>query len=141
MKKSLLFSLVFAVFFAFTASAVDAKPRGGLKSPRQSITHQPSKPADNVTSSSPGAKTGASAGTTTPNRGFFSGGGLMKGLMIGGLAGLLFGSMFGTGFFGNFMGLIVNLLAIYVLFVIIRSLVTYFRNRRKPGQPDVRRRY
>ena len=136
--------LAFAVFFAFTASAADARPRGGgFKSPRKSFTQTPSKPADNVTQTNPGAKTGtgAAAGTTTANRGFFSGGSFMKGLMIGGLAGMLFGGMFGSGFFGNFLGLIINLLAIYVLFALIRSIVFYFRNRRKPSHPDDRRRY
>jgi predicted lipid-binding transport protein (Tim44 family) len=144
MKKGLLTMLALAVFFAFSASAVDAKPRGGIKSPKQSFTQTPSKPADNVTQSNPGTKsTSSTAGaTTTANRGFFSGGSFMKGLMIGGLAGMLFGGLFGNlGFFGDLLGLIINLLAIFVLFSAIRAIFIYFKNRRKPTHPDNRRTF
>ncbi|AJY77097.1 membrane protein [Paenibacillus beijingensis] len=136
MKKGLLMLIAFTVFFAFTAAnAADAKPRGGLKSPKQSFTSTPSKSSDTGSASS-GTKSGSTAASGANTKpGFFSGGSLMKGLMIGGLAGLLFGSMFGgMGFFGNFLGLIVNLLALFVLFAAIRSVFVYFRNRRKADQ-------
>jgi predicted lipid-binding transport protein (Tim44 family) len=144
MKKGILTMLALAVFFAFSASAVDAKPRGGIKSPKQSFTQTPAKPADNVTQSNPGSKsTGSTTGaTTTANRGFFSGGSFMKGLMIGGLAGLLFGGLFGNlGFFGDLLGLIVNVFALFVLFAVIRAVFVYFRNRRRPSHPDNRRTF
>ncbi|SFI31693.1 hypothetical protein SAMN02799624_00311 [Paenibacillus sp. UNC496MF] len=141
MKKGLLVFMAFALFFAFSASAADAKPRGGgFKSPRQSYTQTPSKPADNVTKT--GTGTTKSGAATTANRGFFSGGSFMKGLMIGGLAGLLFGGLFGNmGFFGNIIGLLVNVLAIYVVIVLISGIVRYFRNRNKPAHPGNRRPY
>lgn len=143
MKKGFILMLAFTVLFAFTAAGtVDAK-RGGMKSPRQSFTQTPKKSTENVqradTNKTPAA--GAAAGTTA-NRGFFSGGGMMKGLMIGGLAGLMFGSMFsGMGFMGDFFGLIINLLAIYILFMVIRSIVVHFRNKRKAATDDRRGPY
>jgi predicted lipid-binding transport protein (Tim44 family) len=141
MKKGFILMLVFSVLFAFTAAGtVDAK-RGGMKSPRQSFTQTPKKSTENVQKSSPNTTAGAAAGTTA-GRGFFSGGSMMKGLMIGGLAGLMFGSMFsGMGFMGNFFGLIINLLAIYILFMVIRSIVVYFRNKRKATTNDRRGPY
>ncbi|BBH19759.1 hypothetical protein Back11_11040 [Paenibacillus baekrokdamisoli] len=144
MKKSLLLLMAFTLFLAFSAGSVDARPKfGGMKSPKKSYTQTPAKPAENVNKSTPGSTsgTGAAKSGTTANRGFFSGGGLMKGLMIGGIAGLLFGSMFGSGFLGNFLGLLVNVLAIFIVIAAIRSIFLYFRNRRKTTYPDDRRRH
>ncbi|XEC92615.1 hypothetical protein AB6A23_14525 [Paenibacillus tarimensis] len=142
MKKMLLFMFAFTLFFAFAASDVaDAKRGGGFKSPKQSFT-QPKKPAENVQRSDSATTTKSPAATTgtTANRGFFSGGSLMKGLMIGGLAGMLFGGLFGgMGFMGEFLGLLVNLLAIYLLFIAIRGIIQYFRNRKRVD--DNRRPY
>lgn len=136
-KKGLLMMIAFTVFFAFTAATSDAKPRGGMKSPKQSYTTTPSKSSDTGSVSS-GTKSGSTAGSaagTPAKRGFFSGGSMLKGMMIGGLAGLLFGSMFANmGFFGDFLGLLVNVLALYILFIAIRSIVVYFRNRRKTNE-------
>jgi predicted lipid-binding transport protein (Tim44 family) len=59
----------------------------------------------------------------------------MRGLLIGGMAGLLFGGLFGNmGGLGNILGLLVNVLAIYLLFVIIKNIVSYFIQRRKMNQ-------
>ena len=144
MKKGLLLTLAFALFFAFSGGAVDAKPRfGGMKSPTKSYTSTPSKPADNINKSSSG--TGATKpGTTgtTANRGFFGGGSFMKGMMIGGLAGMLFGGAFGNlGFMGNMFGFLINILAIYIGIRIISSIIRYFRNRNRPARPDNRGPY
>ncbi|MFC5648396.1 hypothetical protein ACFPYJ_04520 [Paenibacillus solisilvae] len=141
MRRTLLLLMAFTLFFAFSAGSVDARPKfGGIKSPKKSYTQTPAKPAENVNKSTPGTSGTAKTGTTA-NRGFFSGGSLMKGLMIGGIAGLLFGSMFGTGFFSNFLGLVVNLLAIYLVIVAIRGIFLYFRNRRRRAHPGDRGRY
>ncbi|UVI27716.1 hypothetical protein [Paenibacillus spongiae] len=142
MKKGLMFVMAFVLFFAVTAGTVDAKPRGGIKSPKKSFTQTPNKSQDNVNASNPGTKSpGATAGTTQ-KRGFNSGGGFLKGMMIGGLAGMLFGSMFaGMGFMGNILGLLVNLFAIFMLIVAIRGIFMYFKNRRKPHTPNDRGRY
>ncbi|NBD23517.1 hypothetical protein [Paenibacillus glycinis] len=144
MKKGILVLMAFALFFVFTASTADARPRGGgiKSSPRQSYTPAPSKPADNINKSNSGTGTTKAGTTTNANRGFFSGGSFMKGLMIGGLAGLMFGGLFGNmGFFGNIVGLLVNILAIYVVIMAISGIVRYFRNRKKPAHPGNRRPY
>jgi predicted lipid-binding transport protein (Tim44 family) len=118
-----------------TPSVVDAKGLKSYKSPSGSFK-QPTKPAtsnDNVSKTKPTSPTNGA--NTTANRGFFSGGGLMKGLLIGGIAGMLFGGMFGgMGAMGNIFGLLINILAIYFLFMIIRSIVVYFINRRKTNE-------
>ncbi|MFD0711633.1 hypothetical protein [Paenibacillus sp. GCM10027626] len=140
MKKGLLLFMAFTLFFAFSVGAADARPRGGLKSPKQSFTKTPSKPADNAKQSNPG--TGTKSPAANQQRGFNSGGGFLKGMMIGGLAGMLFGSMFaGMGFMGDMLGLIVNLFAIFLLIVAIRGIFMYFKNRRKPYEPNDRRPY
>lgn len=138
MKKGFMVVLALALFFTLGfGQYADAKPRGGIKSPRQSYTQTPKK-SDNVSQTNPGTKTGATTGTTKP--GFFSGGSLMKGLMIGGLAGLMFGSLFnGLGAFGNILGLMINLLAIFAVIMLIRVAFAYLRSKRNP--PDQRRPY
>jgi predicted lipid-binding transport protein (Tim44 family) len=130
MKKLLLVMMSSLLIFAVvTPSTIDAKGARSYKSPSGSFK-QPTKPAttkDSVSKSQPASPT-----TPTTNRGFFSGGGLMKGLLIGGIAGMLFGGMFGNmGALGNIFGLLINVLAIYFLFMIIRSIVVYFIQRRK----------
>jgi predicted lipid-binding transport protein (Tim44 family) len=99
-------------------------PSGGFKQPTKPATNK-----DNVSKTKPTTPTN---GATPANRGFFSGGGLMRGLLIGGIAGMLFGGMFGNmGALGNIFGFMINILAIYFLFVIIRKIVVYFIQRRK----------
>lgn len=138
MKKGFMVMMALALFFTLGfGQYADAKPRGGMKSPKQSFTQTPKK-TDNVSQTNSGTKAGTTTGTTKP--GFFSGGGLMKGLMIGGLAGLLFGSMFsGLGAFGNILGLMINLLAIFAIIMLIRVAFVYLRSKRNP--PDTRRPY
>lgn len=138
MKKGFMVVLALALFFTLGfGQYADAKPRGGIKSPKQSYTQTPKK-SDNVSQTNPGTKTGATTGTTKP--GFFGGGSLMKGLMIGGLAGLMFGSLFsGLGAFGNILGLMINLLAIFAVIMLIRVAFAYLRSKRNP--PDQRRPY
>lgn len=59
-------------------------------------------------------------------------GGLMKGLMLGGLAGLLFGGLLGNlGMLGSLVGLAVNILAIVILFAIVRKIFTFFTKKKK----------
>jgi predicted lipid-binding transport protein (Tim44 family) len=131
MKKLLLVMMSALLIFAvITPSSVDAKGISrSYKSPAGSFK-QPTKPATTKDSVSKTQTTSPTSPTT--NRGFFSGGGLMKGLLIGGIAGMLFGGMFGNmGALGNIFGLLINVLAIYFLFMIIRSIVVYFIQRRK----------
>lgn len=139
MRKMFIALLTIAVFFSFNPMDADAK-RGGFKSPKGSYQQTPSKSTDNVTKTEP-AKSGTTTGGTgaaTGNRGFFSGGSLMKGLMIGGFAGLLFGGFFGAmGGFGEFLGLLFNILIIYMLFRIGRALYVKYQERKAAE----RRRY
>jgi predicted lipid-binding transport protein (Tim44 family) len=134
-KKMLVLIMASMLVFSIALPSLEVDAKGTYKSPRKSFTPTtPQKaPTDNVTRNQPGSPTTKTPGVTTPNtnRGFFSGG-IMKGLLIGGLAGMLFGGMFGgMGNFGNILGFLVNILAIYFLFVIIKSIVIYFINRKK----------
>jgi predicted lipid-binding transport protein (Tim44 family) len=137
MKKWLVVFMALSLFLSVSAPAiVDAAPRGGksYSSPKRSIA--PTKPNNttnnNVNKADPNASTAKPGTTTTPptqNRGFM-GGGLMKGLMLGGLAGMLFGGLLGgLGAFGNILGFLVNIAALVILFVLIRRVISYFRDR------------
>lgn len=138
-KKALLIFSLFAFTVAITVpvGSADAKPRS-FSSGKKSFTKTPSKSDSGVSKSSTTNKSSSTAGSaTTQNRGFFSGGSLMKGLMIGGLAGMLFGGLFsGMGGLGNFFGLIINVLALFVLFAVFRAIYDRFKNRRRPQHPD-----
>ncbi|WP_206424295.1 hypothetical protein [Cohnella candidum] len=134
-KKALLLFSLFTFTLAVTAPlyhTADAKPRS-FRSGTKSFTKTPSKSQSSVNSGTT-SKTGTtSAAASTANRGFFSGGSFLKGMMIGGLAGMLFGGMFGgMGFMGNIFGFMVNLIAIVVLFAIIRAVFDALRRRRNP---------
>lgn len=134
MKKLMLTLMAFMVLFTFTASDIADARRGGFSSGKRSFTNTPKKAPEssNVSRTDSGTKSGAANTTNPAQRGFFGGGSFMKGLMIGGLAGLLFGGIFGgMGFLGDLLGLIINVLAIYFLFVIIRSVVQYWMERKK----------
>ncbi|WP_424765985.1 hypothetical protein [Paenibacillus sp. sgz302251] len=139
MRKGFMIMVALVLFFTVGfAQYADAKPRGGMKSPKQSVTQTPPKKTENTNQTNPGSTAGSTAGAAKP--GFFSGGSLMKGLMIGGLAGLLFGSMFaGMGAFGEILGLMINLLAIFAIIMLIRVAFVYLRSKRNP--PDQRRPY
>jgi hypothetical protein len=143
--KALLALTVFTVFFVAVADDADAR-RGRFVAPKKSYTEQPKKAQDNAANvnrsdsgTTAGQKSGANttggAGTAGTQRGLFGGGSFMKGLMVGGLAGLLFGSLFaGMGFLGELLGLMINVLAIYFLFVIVRNVYRYFRDRKPPRE-------
>lgn len=142
-KKALLLLslLAFTVVVSVPADQADAA-RKSFSSGKKSFTQTPKKSTDSVSKTTTGTKTNTGATGTTTQRGFFSGGSLMKGLMIGGIAGLLFGSVFsGMGGFGNFLGLIVNVLAIIVLISIIRAVFSSFRRNRNQQRPDDSRRW
>ncbi|OXS61065.1 hypothetical protein B1A99_05935 [Cohnella sp. CIP 111063] len=139
-KKMMIMMSLFAFTIAVTVPAdyADARPRS-FSSGKKSFNKTPAQSQDGVSKSS---TTNSSSGTSaagTGNRGFFSGGSFMKGLMIGGLAGLLFGGMFGTGFFANMLGLLVNVLALFVLFVVFRAAYDAFKRRRQNQNPQQRR--
>jgi predicted lipid-binding transport protein (Tim44 family) len=143
--KALVALTVFAVFFVTVADDADAR-RGRFVAPKKTYTEQPKKAQDNAGSvsrsdsgTSAGTKSGANtttgAGTAGTQRGLLGGGSFMKGLMIGGLAGLLFGSLFADlGFLGELLGLMINVLAIYFLFVLVRNVYRYFRDRKPPRE-------
>lgn len=135
MKKLMLTLMAFTVLFTFTVSEyADARPRGGFSSGKRSFTNTPKKAPENsnVSRTDSGTKSGTSNTANTAHRGFFGGGSFMKGMMIGGLAGLLFGGIFGgMGVLGDLLGLIINVMAIYFLFIIIRSVVQSFIDRKK----------
>ncbi|MFC4304781.1 hypothetical protein [Cohnella boryungensis] len=136
-KKALLMMTLFAFTVAVTVPAdnADARPRS-FSSGKKSFNKTPAQSQDTVgKSSTTNTSTGASA-----NRGFFSGGSFLKGMMIGGLAGMLFGGMFGTGFFANMLGLIVNVLALFVLFMVFRAIYDAIKRRRQNPPHDANQR-
>ncbi len=122
-----------AVAPSHTAAAAYAK---AYKSPKGTFRQPAAKPNSGVSKSQPNTGTKAPGATTTapaPNRGFF-GGGFTRGLFLGGLAGMMFGGMFGNmGFIGQMLGLFVNVMALVVLFMIIRSIISYFTRKRRYG--------
>jgi predicted lipid-binding transport protein (Tim44 family) len=140
-KKALIILSLFAFTVALTAPAdhAEAKPRS-FSSGKKSFNKTPSQSQDSVSKSSTTNKSSSTAGTAN-KPGFFSGGSFMKGMMIGGLAGLLFGGMFGSGFFGNMMGFLVNVLALFVLFMVFRAVYDAFKRRRQSNNPPNQRRW
>ncbi|MFD0619099.1 hypothetical protein ACFQZR_16660 [Paenibacillus sp. GCM10027629] len=142
MRKLVLVMMAFLLMMVVvTPSVIDAKPRGGFKSGTKSYNNTPSRSQNNVNKSDSGSSTKSGTTATTGKRGFFSGGSFLGGLMMGGLAGMLFGSMLGSGFMANMFGLLINVAAIFIIFAIVRSLFTYFKNRRKVADGDRHRRY
>ncbi|MHA0855314.1 hypothetical protein [Paenibacillus sp. CMAA1364] len=141
MKKWIMIFMAFTLIFVTIAPAsVDARRSGGgFKSGTKSFTSTPKKSTTNSNVNKSSATTNKSTAGTMGNRGFFSGGSLMKGLMIGGLAGMLFGGMFGNmGFLGDIIGLAINVLAIYVLISLALAGYRAYKNRRKPDPRDGR---
>ncbi|SDL84062.1 hypothetical protein SAMN05216191_106126 [Paenibacillus jilunlii] len=141
MKRVMMILMAFTLFFAVTApDFADARRGGGgFKSGTRGYTTTPKKSTTNNVKQSD-SSTGTKAGTASKaNRGFFSGGSLMKGLMIGGIAGFLFGSMFaGMGAFGNLLGFAVNMLAIYLVVMLIMSFFRRRKERRRLQERDGR---
>ncbi|HEY0829181.1 MAG TPA: hypothetical protein VGE40_13865, partial [Bacilli bacterium] len=78
MKRTILVFMALMVFIAFSAPETDARPRlgGGFKSGKRTYTPPNKTNTGNVSKTDPG-KTTTSPGTAA-NRGFFSGGGLMR---------------------------------------------------------------
>jgi predicted lipid-binding transport protein (Tim44 family) len=139
-KKMVVLIMASMLVFSFVGPSLVVDAKSSYKSPKKSFTPtQPQKaPTDNVNRNQTGSPTSNTPSVAPANRGFFSGG-LMKGLLIGGVAGMLFGGMFGgLGAFGNILGFLVNILAIFLLFVIIKSIVVYFVQRRKLNQNQKR---
>ncbi|WNQ09197.1 hypothetical protein MJA45_16260 [Paenibacillus aurantius] len=138
MKKLLIVFMSCMVFFAMAAPvSVDAaKGRsGGYSSSKKSYT--PTAPSNGVNKSQTGTtsksdSTSTSSSTAAKKPGLFGGGSFLKGLALGGLAGLMFGGLFGNmGFLGNILGFMLNMFALVALFVLIKSVISYFVNRRK----------
>ncbi|RYL94792.1 hypothetical protein EWI07_04095 [Sporolactobacillus sp. THM7-4] len=74
--------------------------------------------------------------STTPARGFTSGG-FMRGMIFGGLSGLLFGSLLSHfGGFGMMAGFLINVLAVLAIIALIRYLITGFANRQRRRNED-----
>ncbi|RKD26028.1 hypothetical protein BEP19_01220 [Ammoniphilus oxalaticus] len=109
---------------------------GGYKSgPRSFKPSAPPKNSSNVTPGNTQRNSNVNQGTNTrtnnPAGAQSNRGGVMRGMLYGGLAGLLFGSLFaGMGGFGALLGLAVNVLAIMVLFMVARRVISYFKEKR-----------
>lgn len=127
---SLILSPVGNFVFQDSTTTVEAKGyKSGKKSFNSNIGNQNKS---NFQQKKDTTTTNKSA-TTTPKGGLMSGG-LMKGLMLGGLAGFLFGGLLANmGVLGSFFGLMINILAIYVLFSVIRKIFTLVRKKKKRG--------
>lgn len=135
MKKITAWLVVFSLLFSIAAPLMDdAEARGRYRSPAR--TYDPGVPrtpnrTDGINNRAP--QRAAPPAAAAPGRGGFGRGvfgGLLGGLMLGGLAGWLFGGILpGLGAFGALLGLVINLLALYVLFLIIRNIVRMFVNR------------
>ncbi|AIQ13387.1 hypothetical protein [Paenibacillus durus] len=139
LKSAMMIVMAFTLFFAAAApDYADARRGGGgFKSGQRSYTTTPNKSTQSNVNKSDSTK-GTTAGTTagTAKRGFFSGGSFMKGMIFGGLAGLLFGGLFGSmGAFGNILGFAVNMLAIYLVVMLVLS---FFRRRQQRRKFDER---
>lgn len=125
----LIFSPVGNVVFHDQTTTVEAK---SYKSGKRSFNTNNSNTNTNTNSFFQKKQTNNTTANTKSNRGFFSGGGLMRGLMIGGLAGLLFGGLFANmGVLGSILGLIVNVLAIVILISVIRKIFVYFKKKKR----------
>jgi len=61
-----------------------------------------------------------------------SSGGMMKGLFLGGLAGMLFGGLLANmGALGPIIGMMINILAILVLALIIKKVISMLFSKKK----------
>lgn len=141
MKRVMMIVMAFTLFFAVTVPDFADARRGGssFKSGSRGFTTTPKKSTTNNVKQSDSTKNPAAGTAAKTNRGFFSGGSLMKGLMIGGIAGFLFGGMFaGMGAFGNIIGFFINMLAIYLIVVMIMSFFRRRQERRRMQERDGR---
>jgi hypothetical protein len=139
MKRTLMIMICLTLAFGVSAAAAPIQTEAAAlvkayKSPKGSFK-QPATNKSNsgVTKTQPdsGTKAPGTAASTTPKKSFFGGGGFARGLFLGGIAGLMFGGLFGSmGFIGQMLGLFINVMALVVLFMIIKSVISYFKKRR-----------
>ena len=128
---TLLFSPVGNAIFQDQPTTVEAK---GYKSGKKSFNMNGNTNKSNSNSLFQNNKSNSSNNkATSANRGGgFLSGGLMKGLMLGGLAGLLFGGLLGNlGVLGSLLGFAVNVLAIFILFSIIRKIFNLIKKKKQ----------
>jgi predicted lipid-binding transport protein (Tim44 family) len=137
-KKALLLLSLFAFTVVVTMPADSADARGrSFSSGKRSFSKAPTQSSSVSKSSTTNKSSSSATSGTSTNRGFFSGGSFMKGMMIGGLSGMLFGSMFGgMGAMGNMFGFLINVLALFVLYAVIRGIFDAIKRRRQPQQQD-----
>lgn len=138
-KKTASLFVVFTLLFSLAAPLVDEADARRYRSPSRSYQPDTQKTqpqrtdrVESGTNNRAGATTPGTAAGRTGTGGLF-GGGLMRGMMLGGLAGLMFGGLLsGLGAFGSLLGLIVNVLAIVLVFMLVRKLIEAFSNRNRP---------
>ncbi|MBP2078478.1 hypothetical protein [Oceanobacillus polygoni] len=129
---TLLFSPIGNVIFQDHTITVEAKSYKSGKKGFNFNSNTNKSNTNNNNSLFQNNKNNSSKSTATTNKsGGFMSGGLMKGLMLGGLAGLLFGGLLGNlGMLGSLLGLAVNILAIVILFAIVRKIFTFFTKKK-----------
>jgi hypothetical protein len=124
----LLFTPVGNSVFLDQPTTVEAK---SYKSGKRSFNTDSNK-SNNSSNFQKKDNTTTNKSATTPTNKGFSTGGFMRGMLVGGLAGLLFGSMFANmGILGSILGLFINILGIVILFVIIRKIFSFFKDKKK----------
>lgn len=129
LSAALIFSPVGNIVFQDHTPTVEAK---GYKSGKKSFKMDNNNTNTNTSFFQKKKENTETTSKSANPKGGFTSGKLMKGLMVGGLAGLLFGSLFANmGMLGSILGLMVNLLAIYFLFSIIRTLFSYYKNKKR----------
>ncbi|HZG14441.1 MAG TPA: hypothetical protein VE710_05395 [Candidatus Bathyarchaeia archaeon] len=132
MKKLWMLLIAFALVFAPQAGGfdhVDAKKSYSSGKKSFNSTTTPTKSDSHVNTSKPSQTTTPvkSPSVSTPSKG-----GFMKGILFGGLAGLMFGSLLSSlGAFGGIIGLLINILAIYILFSLVRRVYRAYKASRK----------
>ncbi|WP_134683326.1 hypothetical protein [Brevibacillus migulae] len=132
MKKLWMLLIAFALVFAPHAGGfdqVDAKKSYSSGKKSFNSTTTPTKSDTHVNTSKPAQTTTPvkSPSVSTPSKG-----GFMKGILFGGLAGLMFGSLLSSlGSFGGIIGLLINILAIYVLFSLVRRIYRSYKASRR----------
>lgn len=140
MKKLWMVLVAFALVFAPQAGGydhVDAKKySSGKKSFNSTTTPAKSDTRANTSNTSQSTNPVKNTSVSTPGKG-----GLMKGILFGGLAGFMFGSLLSSlGSFGGIIGLLINVLAVYVLFSLIRRIYQAYKASRKHQDTHVWKR-
>ncbi len=137
LKKMTALFLAFGLLFSVAAPLIDTADAKRYRSPSRSYEQPPRnnvqepQRTDRVNDGATTQRPGVTTPGATRTGGFFSGG-MMRGLFLGGMAGLLFGGLLANfGMLGSLLGLAINLLALFVLFILIRKVVVYFMNKRR----------